>query len=239
MDIDLPSHMVLVSSLDRTSGSQFRAIWKFDHEILGSRSRVEGVFSSDGPKYHVVLVLYRFVNHTKKLTKTALGLSWNCRTKPLLIVLNMLSIWSKIANAELCLFQNCILSTSISRRFYLNMQDTPHTLPNRVSKTLQSMGSTKCKYLINSSSRQQTGKVLKTIQPNGISDSIKALLFCYNDENRFLTTLLLKPYWLLICYFMLLILLCFRNPIVSVFLRCIMNKWNEIVCNGLNDAASS
>ena len=69
-----------------------------------------------------------------KHLKTTMGLSYSCRTSPLLEGLNMIPISTMVKFGALSLFKSCLQSNSLARNFYVQMLKRQYYV--NLSKTL-------------------------------------------------------------------------------------------------------
>ena len=134
-----------------------------------------------------------------KLIKSSLGLSKYMRTSPLLSAMGVRKLNCLFQSQSLKLY-NCIMSgKSRITRFYidsLRSSDTNacYSLPQRVRMTCLNHKLSFVKVTTDRSYCKSVCKKLKTILTDGITDSCKMLLRNYDENNKFLLKLLLKPF---------------------------------------------
>ena len=137
--------------------------------------------------------------------KNVLGInSSQCRTSPLLCAFGILPVSHTINIQCLDLLRSCLLTESSAHDFYSfilnnaeNTQYIKKTVVGRVLSFTQSENIELLKYCFMDPYRNQTKRTLLSksyTKDNGLVDSVKYLLYKYNNQNKHLLNILLKAF---------------------------------------------
>ena len=134
-----------------------------------------------------------------KLLKSALGLPKFCHNTPLLQALKVKKIDNLLQVQQLSLIRNALLNKSKARTFYLHMfkHRTSHTDKNLLSRCLEICNAHRVsltRYVFDENYASKCKRQIYAVPQDGVVDSIRSLLYNYNQHSKQLVKLLLSPF---------------------------------------------
>ena len=134
-----------------------------------------------------------------KLLKSALGQPKLCHNTPLLQALKVKKIDNLLQVQQLSLIWNALLNKSKARTFYLHMfkHGTSHTDKNLLSRCLEICNAHRVsltRYVSYEHYASKCKRQIYAVPQDGVVDSIRTLLYNYNQHSKHLVKLLLSPF---------------------------------------------
>ena len=134
-----------------------------------------------------------------KLLKSALGLPKFCHNTPLLQALKVKKIDNLLQVQQLSLIRNALLNNSKARTFYLHMfkHRTSYTDKNLLSRCLEICNTHRVsltRYVFDEHYASKCKRQIYAVPQDGVVDSIRSLLYNYNQHSKQLVKLLLSPF---------------------------------------------